>query len=532
MTRVVGGRALRLAGLSAFLLILAEPPFYVLPLAFLALVPLAVALGSLPAGARGRGQASVVGLLFGVIFWGVSLAWVPLNVGAVFAWAVPGYLLLLVLLGGLSALFGWTVHTLVTRRRISLALAFPLAWVGLEWIRGHFPFGLSFPWLGLAPSLARWPGLLGLAEWTGESGVAFWLAAVSALVAQRLLGADRAGGQGAGGMEPGGVSPWRPPVYAVWAGLGALAVGPALVGVLRARGLPLRPGPMVVVVGTRVPRALRTQPLEGAREALRQIGLALATDSTVGVPDLVLLPEAVLPLPMGDGAAEPFRRELEQTAERREAPVVFGALARNAREGKGVGVTNSVFLTPPVGEEVQRYDKVRLVPGMEAGRYDPGVSGVTFLWGEWRYGPLLCYESLFGDLARQARLAGAQVLLNLTSDIWFGSQGSALGSLFLRQHPAHLILRAVETRMPIARAANGGYSLFLDPTGESVSAQLSPAGGILRARLSVTEGRTLFVRFGDLLGPTCAALSLLALLGGIPRRGPAAGDLRDAVPHA
>ncbi len=173
---------------SALFLTLAQPPFSVLPLAFLSLVPLSLGLASLPPGPAGRWHATLLGLLFGVAYWGFALLWVPLEVGPFYPWAYAGYALLLVLLGSLFALLGWVAHFLHRTRAVPLGLALPLAWVGVEWIKGQFPFGLAFPWLGLGVTLSDWPHLLGLAEWVGEEGVAFWLAGVNGLVAGRILG--------------------------------------------------------------------------------------------------------------------------------------------------------------------------------------------------------------------------------------------------------------------------------------------------------------------------------------------------------
>ena len=123
-----------LTALSAVLLVLAQPPFHAPLLPFLALVPFSVVLGSLPPGRQGGLQAAQSGLLFGLVFWGVELVWVPVQVGAHFSWAYAGYALLLVLLGGLAGLFAWMVHFLHRNRRVPLVLALPLGWVAVEWV--------------------------------------------------------------------------------------------------------------------------------------------------------------------------------------------------------------------------------------------------------------------------------------------------------------------------------------------------------------------------------------------------------------
>jgi len=480
---------------SAILLTLAQPPFGFFPLSFLALVPLIVSLASLPPGPPGRWQATLLGLVFGVTFWGFALIWVPMVVGPFFSWAYPGYALLLVLLGGLSGLSGWATHYLYKERGLPLGLALPLAWVGVEWIKAHFPFGLAFPWLGLSVTLSEWPELLGLAEWTGEGGVAFWLAGVNGLVAGRILGKRSR----------------RSLTH--WFLLGGVALFPSVLGVARARSLPLESGPRVVVVGTYVSPELRGLPQAAALEAMAQVQRALqAVDP--GMVDLLVLPEATVPFPLEDVEALDARKALAVVASEWNVPVVFGALGRVA-SGDAEGVlTNSAYLLSPRDSRIQRYDKARLVPGMEAGSYHPGSDRETFRAGDWIVGPLLCYESLFGASARKSRKDGAQLLLNLSSDVWFGHENTLLGSLFLHQHPAHLVLRAVENRISVARAANGGLSFLLDPLGRVISETVPPEGGVTEAQAPIFPGMTLFSRTGDWVGPGSALLCILLFFVG------------------
>jgi apolipoprotein N-acyltransferase len=450
--------------------------------------------------------------MFGLAFWGFSLVWVPLEVGSHFSWALPAYGLLLLLLGGLSALFAWWVHRLHHWAGVPLPLAVPLAWVAVEWIKANFPLGLAFPWLGLGVALAPWPDLLGLAEWTGERGVTFWLALASGWAGAEMV---RLGG------SPGGnLAGHRERTRGLRILLALAVLLPPLLGWARARTLSLLPGPTVVVVGTDVPRELRDNPPAWAREALNQVGAALARPLPSLRPDLVLLPESTIPIPLESGEAEPFLYEILSMAGLFGAPFVVGATGGVPPEASSRALTNSAFLVLPDRGLRQRYDKVKLVPGMEAGRYQPGPGGTTLDAGGWVFGTLVCYESLFGGLAREGRRGGAHALLNLTSDVWFGEGGSRMGGLFLRQHPAHLVLRVVEIRVPAARAANGGYSFALDPLGRISSPLLPPAGGVAVAQLRTTPGMTVFARTGDLVGPGAALAGLLLLLVAGRRRNP------------
>jgi apolipoprotein N-acyltransferase len=454
-----------------------------------------------------------VGLVFGVVHWGLLLIWIPWVVAPRFPWAYAGFGALVAILGGLSALLGWSVSRLHGRAHLPLALAFPLAWVAVEWAKGHVPFGLAWPWLGLGVSLTRWPDLLGVAEWVGEAGVSFWLALVNGLVAERILGAA---GEGRRRGSAVGLTL-----------LATLAVGPALLGWQRARTVTLEPGPRVAVVGTEVSPELRRFPLASAEESLVQVRSAFKRILPARV-DLIILPEGTVPLPHDEPGAAPFLDSLRILAGELATPILVGVLGSGGGPGEGrysgTALTNSAILLAPDPGLAYRYDKRRLVPGMEWGGFRPGGEPVPLVLGAWAFGPLVCYESLFEASARELRARGAQVLVNLTSDIWFGEGSSLPGSLFLAQHPAHLVLRAVENRMAVARAANGGATLVLDPRGRVLARASRLAASPLEATLRLHPSPTLFSRTGDLLGPTAALTVLLLLLAsarGTGKGGPA-----------
>ena len=514
------GRLLPVA--SAALLALAFPPFQILLLPFVALIPLAVALGSLKLTPGSGRKAALLGLTFGICFWAIQLSWVPMVVGPQFPWAFPGYLAQVGILAGLAALMAWSAHILHQARGLPIALAFALAWLAMEWVKTHFPLGLSFPWLGLGISLTSWPEFLGIAEWTGESGVSLWLAAVNGLGAASVLALTR-------GTRRIGFS-------ASWVGLALLALVfaaiPAAIGSGRARTLDLRPGPRIAVVGTNVPRGLRLHPdrasAEGMAQALGHLG-----SLRPGEVELAVLPEATVTVPLDGPSGAPFRASLVESAGRLESSVLVGALGvpREFRSGAAGSLasnensllTNSAFLVDPSGRIVSRTDKVRMTPGMEWGGFTSGDPGMIHSTGSHPVGALICYESLFGGLAGHLGRSGATVLANLTSDVWFGSGERGPFSAFLRQHPAHLVMRAVETRTGVARAANGGFSFLLDPVGRTVSEIVPPTGGMTWSAVPVTGRTTFFTRFGDLLGPAAFMVSLIlvgySLLGARRRTG-------------
>jgi apolipoprotein N-acyltransferase len=211
-----------------------------------------------------------------------------------------------------------------------------------------------------------------------------------------------------------------------------------------------------------------------------------------------------------------------------------------ARE-PGEGLTNSAFLLRRGDLDPWRYDKRHLVaavervplvpapwfpdgfPGYHPGSSYPVVEVETGAGPPVAVGVTICFESAFSRAARGLVRSGADVLVNLTNDAWFGTR-DGLRTHALWQHPAHLVLRAVETRTPVLRAANTGVSMVVDRRGRVVAR--TPL--FEEARLPVElpappegadpggpgAGPTLFVRTGDLVGPVCVLAALLALLAG------------------
>ena len=104
------------------------------------------------------------------------------------------------------------------------------------------------------------------------------------------------------------------------------------------------------------------------------------------------------------------------------------------------------------------------------------------------------------------------MLVNLTNDAWYGRTSAAY------QHPAHLVMRAIETRMGIARAANDGISEFVDPLGREHLKTPKGAAAAEAGDLYTTRTRTLYVMLGDWVGTLAVAASLVLVAGAAARK--------------
>lgn len=449
----------------------------------MALVPFAVWISRLPADEDGAAAAVRGGFLLGLVMHGLLLHWIVPALSWTTAWAPLALLFVVGLLAGLTTLFGWTLHRMVHGARAPLWLALPVAWTAMEWLQGHLPGPLAFPWLGLGTSLTGYPELVGIAELVGARGVSFWLALVSGVLATALLAP-------------------RPARVRIGLALAAVVVVPAGWGVARARTLPAAPVARVALVASNIPAATRRDPTAWRARANEFLDVTL--DQALAGPDgeavdLLVLPEGlVMAGPEGLAGAPLVDRARAASAER-GVSILLGAYVDGGRAAS----ENLAVLARPDGSAPALYRKRRLVPLVEWRPGDPGGAsfGDAVLRDGGRVlGPLVCWEAIFPEAARDARRAGADLLVNVSNDAWFGASGG-LGRAGREQHAAHLVMRAIEHRMGAVRSANGGASYVVDPSGR-VSARLEP-GPETRFTTEVVRSTsivTLYTRTGDLAG--------------------------------
>jgi apolipoprotein N-acyltransferase len=126
---------------------------------------------------------------------------------------------------------------------------------------------------------------------------------------------------------------------------------------------------------------------------------------------------------------------------------------------------------------------------------------------DMRIGTVICYESIFPDLARQFALNGANVLVVMTNDAWFGTSTAPM------QHFSMAVLRAVENGMPIIRAANTGISGYISATGRvygqtPLMATTTTIGQIYPSH----DTATVYTTYGDIFAMVCCVLAVIAVV--------------------
>ncbi len=132
--------------------------------------------------------------------------------------------------------------------------------------------------------------------------------------------------------------------------------------------------------------------------------------------------------------------------------------------------------------------------------------------GDVKVGVPVCYESIYGDFCTGYVRKGARLLAVITNDAWWGDTPG------YRQHLSYSRLRAIETRRWVARCANTGISAIIDPTGRIVDRTSWWEPSMLEGRVQLLEGKTFFVRYGDIVGRVSVFLFVLLAAAAIFRR--------------
>ena len=243
---------------------------------------------------------------------------------------------------------------------------------------------------------------------------------------------------------------------------------------------------------------------------------------------VVLWPEA--PTPFRDNDPQ-FRGQLSELARQVNAPVIADDASVEPAPGTALGyhLYGSASVVRADGSYAGRYDKIHLVPFGEyvpyrqllffagslldgVGQFEPGTERRTFELGGQKYGVFICYESIFGDEVRQFVANGANVLVNLSDDGWYGDTSAPW------QHLDMVRMRAIENNRWVLRSTNTGVSGAISPQGVLTNEIPRHKRLATVVGFQFEDGTTFYTRHGDWIGWVCAAVSTVALLAGYARR--------------
>ena len=503
---------------SAVLLVLSFPTFSQPWCAWVALVPWLLLLRSCSARAALR-WSWLIGLMFflGSMEWFVRLSAIagPLT--------LVGWVALCAYLALYFGLFGWVVAR--GGREMWWApwrwLVVPMVWVALEYLRSHVLSGLG--WNLLAYGQTPYRPLIQCADLTGAWGISFLVVLVNAALARLLM--------------PGVLR-----ARAIFGVAGAVLCLLAACGYgdWRVAHLSASAAVRVAVVQGNIPQEHKWD--AAYERAILEQYAALTRAAAETNPDLIVWPETATPGYVG--IDEDLTQTVLRLAREVRRPLLIGSPTATIQPS-GAQYHNSAILIEPTGRLAAQYHKVHLVPLGEFvpfERYAPWLRSLLPPIGDFtagqeytvfetpmrnaefgmrnghpasriphpalKFSALICFEDIFPSLARHFVQQGAQLLLVMTNDAWFGPSAAAY------QHAQASTLRAVELRVPVARAANTGWSGCIDATGRWTGAVRDATGrelfvaGTHTCELPLGYGATLYQRWGDWFAVLCLALPL------------------------
>jgi len=497
-------KSLLVAALSGGLLALSFPRPDLYLLAWVALVPLLLVMEKRPFAS---------GFWAGATFFSAVLYWLNI-VMTTFGGLDPfsslvAYLLLVTYLALFFGVATWLAWRSKQRLGVPVLFSLPVIWVALELLRSWLLTG--FPWALIGYSQQNFSLAIQSADVTGVYGVGLMLIAVNALIAQLIQ--------------------YPRHVFSRWAviGVALLLTSHFGYGIWRSGQL-----------SDERPEQLRVALIQGNFEqsqkwdpALQQQTidryLSLSHQALADLPDLLIWPEAATPFFLQDPS--PLAVQVHELPQRSGIPLLVGSPAYQVGSDGAYQYLNSAFLIGTDGVRHARSDKVHLVPFGEyvplgkllsfidklvvgVGDFVPGAI-VPLPLGEHRLGVLVCYEVIFPYLARQHVQQGADLLVNITNDAWFGHSSAPY------QHLAMARFRAIEHRIWLARSANTGISALIAPSGEVVLSGPIFETLQMTGRVGLGAVPTFYTRFGDLFALACLLLTTLLVIAQalVPRLG-------------
>jgi len=475
-----------LALLSAALLILIFPRFSVVWFAPIALTPMLVALAREVRPVR----RFLLGWMAGIVYWFGVCYWIQFvldvhgGVGPIVAW------LLLLLFCCTKALHMgvFAIFAGIVMRRWWAAPAVAALWVAIEVTHGS----LGFAWLALGNAGVDMSVPMRLAPYTGVYGLSFLFALMAAVLALAILR--------------------RPRIEFLWLLLvPMLAVLPHMPDVRNGSATALLAQP-------KISESEEWTPVTVDRMMRRQLALslqgALAQKGQMP-PELVIWPE--VPAPLYYYEDERFRAYVNGLARTIHAYLLIGVVAHTADGAQ----LNSATLITPSGVAISRYDKVNLVPfgefvpwpfgfanhiSSEVGDFSAGKHVVVSPIGDHRLGAFICYESVFPNFVRKFADNGAEVLVNISNDGWFGYSAARL------QHLSIVRMRAAENRRWVLRSTNDGFIVTIDSAGR-LRGMLPPyTEATSYTGFNYIADKTVYTRWGDWFALLCATIALLCLV--------------------
>jgi apolipoprotein N-acyltransferase len=478
------------------------------PAAWIALVPLLVVIQK-----ETPKRAFYLGWLAGGIAFTGLLYWTTITMtkygGLPWPATLPLLFLLVAYMGlyvaGFSALVVW----IRSKIKFSNILLIPVIWTTLEWLRAHALTG--FPWVLIGYSQYQNLPMIQIADLTGVYGVSFLVAFVNAAIVEGTGIIDRTQRRKASTALFAATLC----IIIVW-GYGHWRLSRLI--------QPSNRSVNIGIVQANIPQHVKWDPAF-RQETFDRYAQLTHRVSEEGL-DLIVWPEAAMPFIFEDDLF--FQQEVLKLVRHERTPLLFGSPARTEGAKAKASLSNSAYLVDASGKAVARYDKIHLVP---FGEYvplssllffvDKMVEGIgDFTAGnrytvmrlppmnreEIRMGVVICFEVIFPDLVRQFVREGADFMITITNDAWFGRSSAPY------QHFSMVVFRSIENRVPFIRAANTGISGFIDVNGQILKSTDLFTEAAIANRVSLSGQPTFYTRAGDIFAYSCGIMSTALIL--------------------
>ncbi len=397
-------------------------------------------------------------------------------------------------------------------------VASPFTWVSLEYIRSNMGF-MAFPWGLLSHSQYQYPRIIQIASLAGNYGVSFLVVWVNAALAAVILLYSRS--------SPANYSARHASILVLIGG--GLITSSFWYG----HGIVSKPiignEVKVSVVQGNIGQEKKWKPQYA--NLIMQTYADLTQEASRDRPDLIVWPEAATPRAITMDVR--LYGQVRDIAAKAGTCLLLGSTHQDKVRTKSqarLKYANSAFLIrhDRKGQD-KRYDKIRLLPFGEylpmkgiipwsyiripdPGSYRSGEELTVFDCSRYRFGVTICWETIFPDLVRGFVDRGAQFLVNITNEAWFGKGAAPYQFLSMN------VFRGVENRVYVVRCANTGVSCFIDPFGRIVDRVKDQAGqdifvqGVLTRTIQAVDSKTIYTQYGDWFAWLCVLASVVAVI--------------------
>jgi apolipoprotein N-acyltransferase len=495
-----------LAAASGVLLFLSFPKYGSGLLAWIALAPLFWALKKAISIRQGlilgfiAGLACHVGLIYWITYVVVNYGYLPIYLG----------ITLMLLLACYLSLFtaAFAAGIIFFRQKVTLYFAAPVLWVCLEYCKSHILTG--FPWENLGYSQYLNLYLIQFVDISGVFGLSFLIVLANATLFEVIANRTKK-------------------EFIAAAIVILITAGILIYGVHRSNQVDEviaknAQETSVLLIQGNIDQSIKWNKSFQNETINTYERLSLQNITTDG--GLIVWPETAVPFIYQD--SNDFKKRITDIAVKTKSWFIFGSMSHEQSKAAS-DYYNSAYILSPTGEIKGKYNKVHLVAYGEyvplrnvfpfirgltegMGDFTSGTVYTPLIMNNKKIGVLICYEGILPFAARTYKKDGAELLVNITNDAWFGATSAPF------QHFSMSIFRAIETRLYLVRAANTGISAIVDPKGTVISQTNIFEKASLKGNVKFINIQTIYAKYGDVLVVACFIVLIFYVVLVLKRR--------------